>query len=102
MKTSAIIAEKLANAELVLNIDGGGGMLDEKTGKPEYFTWQGAEKTYADFKLTVTNPGGHSSEPRKDNAINQLAAALVRIGNYRFTPELNDLTRAYFTRGREV
>ena len=80
----------------MLNIDGGGGTLDEKTGKPEYFTWQGAEKTYADFELTVTNPGGHSSEPRKDNAINQLAAALVRIGNYQFKPELNDLTRAYF------
>lgn len=97
MKTSAIIAEKLANAELVLNIDGGGGTLGEKTGKPEYFTWQGAEKTYADFHLTVTNPGGHSSEPRKDNAINQLAAALVRIGNYRFKPELSPLTKAYFT-----
>jgi len=96
MKTSGIIAEKLANAELVLNIDGGGGKLDETTGKPEYFTWTGAEKTYADFRLTVTNPGGHSSEPRKDNAINQLAAALVRIGNYRFKPELNPLTRAYF------
>jgi len=97
MKTSGIIAGKLANAELVLNIDGGGGTLDEKTGKPEYFTWQGAEKTYADFQLTVANPGGHSSEPRKDNAIDQLAAALVRIGNYRFTPELSPLTRAYFT-----
>ncbi|HEV7960780.1 MAG TPA: M20/M25/M40 family metallo-hydrolase [Rhizomicrobium sp.] len=44
-----------------------------------------------------TNPGGHSSEPRTDNAINQLAAALVRIGHYRFTPELSPLTRAYFT-----
>jgi acetylornithine deacetylase/succinyl-diaminopimelate desuccinylase-like protein len=97
MKTSGIIADKLSNAELVLNIDGGGGTLNEKTNKPEYFTWQGAEKTYADFRLTVTNPGGHSSEPRKDNAINQLAAALVRIGNYRFTPELSPLTRAYFT-----
>jgi len=80
-----------------LNLDGGGGVLNEKTGKPEYFTWQGAEKTYADFKLSVTNPGGHSSEPRKDNAITQLAAALVRIGAYRFTPELNPLTRTYFT-----
>ena len=89
MKTSGIIADKLSNAELVLNIDGGGGTLDEKTNKPEYFTWQGAEKTYADFRLTVTNPGGHSSEPRKDNAIDQLAAALVRIDNYRFTPELS-------------
>jgi carboxypeptidase PM20D1 len=97
MKTSGIIAAKLANAELVLNLDGGGGVLNEKTGQPEYFTWQGAEKTYADFKLSVTNPGGHSSEPRKDNAITQLAAALVRLGAYRFTPERNALTRAYFT-----
>ncbi len=96
MKTSAIIAEKLANADLVLNIDGGGGVLDEATGAPLYFTWQGAEKTYADFQLTVTNPGGHSSQPRPDNAIDQLAAALERIHAHRFAPELNDLTRAYF------
>jgi acetylornithine deacetylase/succinyl-diaminopimelate desuccinylase-like protein len=96
MKTSAIIAEKLSGAELVLNIDGGGGSLDETTGKPLYFTWQGAEKTYADFELTVTNPGGHSSAPRKVNAINELSAALVRIGQYQFKPELSELTRAYF------
>jgi carboxypeptidase PM20D1 len=96
MKTSALIAERLKNADLVLNIDGGGGTLDEKTGRPLYFTWQGAEKTYADFQLTVTNPGGHSSAPRRENAINQLAAALVRIGNYRFKPEVSDLTRSYF------
>jgi len=97
MKTGDIIAKKLSNAELVLNMDGGGGVLNEKSGQPEYFTWDGAEKTYADFKLSVTNPGGHSSQPRKSNAINELAAALVRIGDYRFKPELNDLTRAYFT-----
>lgn len=96
MKTSAIIAEKLSDAELVLNIDGGGGSLDEATGKPLYFTWQGAEKTYADFELTVTNPGGHSSAPRKDNAISQLSAALVQIGQYQFKPEVSELTRAYF------
>jgi len=97
MRTSAIIADKLTNADLVLNIDGGGGTLDEASGKPEYFTWEGAEKTYADFELTVTNPGGHSSQPRKVNAINELAAALVRIGNYQFKPEVNDLTRASLT-----
>jgi acetylornithine deacetylase/succinyl-diaminopimelate desuccinylase-like protein len=96
MKTSAIIAEKLANADLVLNIDGGGGTLDETTGAPSYFTWQGAEKTYADFKLTVTNEGGHSSQPRRDNAIDRLAAALLRIQAHRFTPEASELTRAYF------
>ena len=101
MKTSAIIADKLSDAEMVLNIDGGGGKLDEATGKPEYFTWQGAEKTYADFQLVVTNPGGHSSAPRKDNAIDQLAAALVRIGQYHFKPELSDLTRAYFVKAAD-
>jgi acetylornithine deacetylase/succinyl-diaminopimelate desuccinylase-like protein len=96
MKTSAMIADQLPGADLVLNIDGTSGVLNETTGAPEYFTWQGAEKTYADFQLAVTNPGGHSSRPRTDNAIDQLAAALLRIGGYRFTPELNDLTRSYF------
>lgn len=95
MNTSAIIAEKLKAAELVINIDGGGGHLSED-GKPLYFTWQGSEKTYADFRLTVTNPGGHSSAPHKDNAIYQLAGALARIGQYRFRPEANELTRSYF------
>ncbi|KQS02324.1 hypothetical protein ASG11_16320 [Sphingomonas sp. Leaf357] len=96
MKTSALIAEQLKDADIVLNIDGGGGALDETTGKPLYWTWNGAEKTYADFELTVTNPGGHSSAPRKDNAIVQLSRALDRIGAYQFKPEVSDLTRTYF------
>ncbi len=96
MKTSALLADALANAELVLNLDAGGGVLDEKTGAPLFYSWQGAEKTYADFQLLVTNPGGHSSAPHPDNAIDQLAEALVRIGPHQFTPELNPLTRAYF------
>ena len=96
MKTSAIIADKLSGADLVLNIDGGGGTSNEQTGAPEYFTWQGAEKTYADFQLTVTNPGGHSSEPRADNAIDRLAAALLKIHDHPFKPELSPLTKAYF------
>ncbi|OYY69121.1 M20/M25/M40 family metallo-hydrolase [Sphingomonas sp. 28-63-12] len=93
MKTSALIAERLKGADLVLNIDGGGGVLDEATGKPKYWSWQGAEKTYADFQLTVTNPGGHSSMPRPINAIVQLSRALEKIGAYHFTPELSPLTR---------
>jgi carboxypeptidase PM20D1 len=96
MKTSAIIADKLSDADLVLNIDGGGGTLDEITNKPSYFSWEGAEKTYADFQLTVTNEGGHSSEPRRDNAIDRLATALLHIQAHQFTPEESDLTRAYF------
>ncbi|WP_068071883.1 M20/M25/M40 family metallo-hydrolase [Novosphingobium lentum] len=102
MRTSRAIAEKLSNAELVLNIDGGGGSFDEKSGKPRQFTWQGAEKTYADFELTVTNPGGHSSMPRPVNAINQLAAALLKIGQHHFTPEVSPLTREYFERSAKL
>ncbi|MBB4613533.1 M20/M25/M40 family metallo-hydrolase [Novosphingobium taihuense] len=96
MKTSAIIAEKLKNAELVINVDGGGGALDEATGKPLYWTWQGAEKTYADYRLEVTNPGGHSSAPRPDNAIIQLSQALVKVGAYKFKAEQNEITKGYF------
>ena len=96
MRTSRVIAKQLAGAELVLNIDGGGGTLDEQSGKPLYWTWQGAEKTYDDYQLEVTNPGGHSSAPRPVNAIVQLATALERVGAYRFKPEVSPLTKAYF------
>lgn len=98
MVTSKAIAERLKGARLVLNVDGASGTLDEASGKPAYWTWQGAEKTYADFALEVTNPGGHSSAPREDNAIVQLAGALTRIGAHHFTPEVNDITRDYFTK----
>lgn len=96
MKTTGMLARELSNAEMVLNVDGTGGQLDPE-GKPQYLTWSGAEKTYADFELTVTSPGGHSSRPYEPNAINELAATLVRIGQYRFKPELSELTRGYFT-----
>jgi carboxypeptidase PM20D1 len=95
MKTSGMIAKQLSNAQLVLNVDGGGGLLD-KDGKAVYLTWDGAEKMDCDYQLTVTNPGGHSSAPRDDNAITRLSAALVRIGAYKFKPELNDISRQYF------
>jgi carboxypeptidase PM20D1 len=97
MKSSRIITDRFTDAEMVINIDGGNGRLDDRTGKPMFLAWGGAEKTYADFELSVTNEGGHSSQPRATNAINQLAAALVRIGEYRFKPELNDITRGFFT-----
>ena len=96
MRSSRVIAKKLSGAELVLNIDGGGGTLDEQTGRPLYWTWQGAEKTYIDYQVEVTNPGGHSSAPRPVNAIVQLAIALERVGAYHFKPEISPLTKAYF------
>jgi acetylornithine deacetylase/succinyl-diaminopimelate desuccinylase-like protein len=96
MKTGAIIADKLANADLVINIDGGGGTFDEKTGKPLFWTWDGAEKMYNDYTLKVTNPGGHSSEPRPVNAIVQMAQAIEKVGAYHFKTELNPVSKAFF------
>jgi carboxypeptidase PM20D1 len=46
--------------------------------------------------MTVRNPGGHSSRPRKDNAIYELANELTRIKEYTFRVSYNDLTLAYF------
>jgi len=82
------------NAEYALNTDAGGGALDAE-GKPIIYLVQGAEKTYATFELTVTNPGGHSSRPRGDNAIYDLAQALTKLQAYRFPVMANELTRAY-------
>lgn len=101
MATSKLIAARLRNAEMVISVDGGGGLLDDHTGKPLYWTWEGAEKTYVDYQLEVTNPGGHSSTPTADNAIVRLAAALGRVGAYRFPAEQNPITRAYFERAAE-
>ena len=101
MKTTRVLAEKLRNSELVLNIDGGGGLLDEKSGRALYLAWDGAEKTYVDYKLEVTNPGGHSSAPRPDNAIVQLAQAVEKVGTYRFKPEQNQVTKAWFLKASQ-
>lgn len=87
----------LVDAEFALNDDGGGGKLDED-GKPVAFFVQTAEKTYATFELTVSNPGGHSSTPRAgDNAIVHLAEALRRLDAYRFPVQINETTRRFFT-----
>ncbi|MEA3263153.1 MAG: M20/M25/M40 family metallo-hydrolase [Pseudomonadota bacterium] len=101
MKTGRILADRFADADMVLNTDGSGGALDEATGKPLYWTWDGAEKTYVDIQLEVTNAGGHSSAPRAENAIAQLSQALAKIGAYRFKAEQNPLTKAYFEKAAQ-
>ncbi|WP_217352882.1 M20/M25/M40 family metallo-hydrolase [Sphingomonas sp. ID1715] len=83
------------DAEFGLNSDGGGGAFT-KEGRALGFGLQTAEKTYQSYDLTVRNRGGHSSRPRPDNAIYELATALKKLEAYRFTPALNETTRAYF------
>jgi len=102
MSTTKLLAQRLKGAQVVLNVDGASGTLTEETGKPLYWSWQGAEKTYVDYRVTVTNPGGHSSAPRPDNAIVQLSEAMARIGAYHFKPELNDITRQYWSETAKI
>jgi acetylornithine deacetylase/succinyl-diaminopimelate desuccinylase-like protein len=90
----------LIDAEFVLNQDGGG--VETENGKPVMMVVDATEKLYADFELTVTNPGGHSSIPIPDNAIYHLANGLVRLEHYKFPFELNNVTRAYYERISKV
>ena len=86
---------QLIESEYALNSDGGGGAF-LANGSPLGFGLQTAEKTYQSFFLTTRNKGGHSSRPRPDNAIYELATALKKLEAHRFQPMLNDTTRAYF------
>jgi acetylornithine deacetylase/succinyl-diaminopimelate desuccinylase-like protein len=90
----------LIAADFALNEGGGGRMADD--GTPLQLSIQVGEKKYQDFRLEVTNPGGHSSRPRPDNAIYSLARALQRIEAHRFPITFNDTTRAFFVNAAET
>ncbi len=89
----------LVDAEFAINEGGGGNMR-----KGKYLTneIQAAEKVYQDFHLEVTNSGGHSSLPVKDNAIYHLAQGLARLAALEFPVELNEITSTYFERSATV
>lgn len=86
----------LVDAEFVINPDGGGVTLED--GKPVILSVDATQKLYADFQLEAINRGGHSSLPKPDNAIYQLADALTQIQHYQFPFELNAITREFFER----
>lgn len=89
----------LVDAEFALNSDAGGGVLDEAHGAPQIYSIQAAEKTFASYNLTVHNPGGHSSAPRADNAIYDIADALKKVQAYQFPLQWNDTTITSFRLG---
>jgi acetylornithine deacetylase/succinyl-diaminopimelate desuccinylase-like protein len=85
----------LVDAAFVINPDAGG--IELENGRPVVAEVEATEKLYADYQVTATNRGGHSSLPRPDNAIYELTAALSRLAAYTFPFELNEVTRTYFT-----
>ncbi len=89
----------LIDAAYAIN-EGGGGTLSGTT--PMFHSIQAAEKVPVNFTLTVLNPGGHSSVPRPDNAINQLAAGLVNIARFTFPVALNAITKPFLEETAKV
>jgi acetylornithine deacetylase/succinyl-diaminopimelate desuccinylase-like protein len=90
----------LIDAEFILNPDAGDFELDK--GKKILVGVQAAEKLYQDYDVKVTNPGGHSSLPGKENAIYELADALTRLERYQFPFELSEVSREYFKREADI
>ena len=84
----------LVESSMVLNVDDSGGRIRE--GRRVYIGVETSEKLYATYELATANRGGHSSLPRPDNAITQMAAALVKLGAYSFPAHTTETTRAYF------
>jgi len=85
----------LVDAEFALNSDAGHGAMD-MDGNPLGMQIQMAEKNYMSFDLIVKNRGGHSSAPRADNAIYELATALKNLEAFRWPVRINDITRLQF------
>jgi acetylornithine deacetylase/succinyl-diaminopimelate desuccinylase-like protein len=91
---------ELIDAEFVLNPDSGGVVTEQ--GKPMAVQLEATEKLYADYQLLATNPGGHSSLPRPDNAIYHIVDALAAVQKHEFAFELNSVTREFFTQMTQV
>jgi acetylornithine deacetylase/succinyl-diaminopimelate desuccinylase-like protein len=90
----------LIDAEFALN-EGASGLLDDKGGYVRMGI-QAGEKVFQTYQLEVTNPGGHSSLPVKENAIYHLAGGLARLGAFDFPFKLTDTTRLYFERMSKI
>jgi len=86
----------LVDAELAVNPDGDSGEIANNQ-RLDYGV-ETSEKTYVTYTMTVTNKGGHSSEPRPDNSIYALANGLVKLQKYQFPIHTNATTRLYFER----
>ena len=85
----------LIDAEFAIN-EGGGGVISPD-GRRLFIEVQVGEKATQNYRLEARNPGGHSSRPVPDNAIYQLAQALLKVQAYRFPVRFNEISRANFT-----
>lgn len=87
---------ELIAAAFALN-EGGGGRTDGH-GKLLVESMQVGEKASQNYRLETVNPGGHSSIPIRDNAIYELADALVKVRDHEFPMKFTETTRTYFAK----
>jgi acetylornithine deacetylase/succinyl-diaminopimelate desuccinylase-like protein len=71
-----------------------GGFTFHVPGGQRLYPIASAERGTAWLKLTAQGKSGHGSKPNPDNAVTRLAAALVRIGEYRWPVRLIPSVRA--------
>ena len=88
------------DAEYCINLDG--GEFEMLKGKRVLAGLQASEKVYADFQFETTNPGGHSSVPGPENAIYELASALLKVQSFSFPVKINEITRNYFAHSAKL
>ncbi len=90
----------LIAAAFALN-EGGGGRTDGHGGLLVQHIQVG-EKAAQNYRLETANAGGHSSIPIRDNAIYELADALVKVRGYEFPVKFTDTTRQFFPKAGAV
>ena len=86
----------LISAAFALN-EGGGGRTDGH-GKLLVESIQIGEKAAQNYRVETVNAGGHSSVPIRDNAIYELADALIKVRELEFPVKFTDTTRAFFAK----
>lgn len=86
---------ELIDAAFAIN-EGAGGLLAADGQKHLVLQVQAGEKIHQVYSLEVTNKGGHSSRPERDNAIYRLARATLKVEQLAFPVELTPVVREYF------
>ena len=86
----------LISAAFALN-EGGGGRTDGH-GKLVVESIQVGEKAAQNYRVETVNAGGHSSVPIRDNAIYELADALIKVREFEFPVKFTDTTRVFFAK----
>lgn len=75
-----------------------GGRIFQKGDRVQYVGVATTEKVPRPILLSARGTSGHGSQPRPDNAIAHLAAAVGKFATWQPPMRLNDTTRAFFQR----